>query len=207
MGWRFALTGGDDMDTVLWATVFGAAVVLAAIAVRPLLLRRPHARSAGLPEPDAGERPPMALEHKRAWWSLAITLSVGAAAVALVVVSGPAVFFDGRHRLPVLALMTGAAVAYATMFTLTAWARRREHLVADERDRTIGVRAFALSWIGMLATVAVWAVVLTEVYWDEGAVPVGFLHLIFLSTLMVGILCRDVATILGYADWSPDAEG
>lgn len=195
------------MGTAIWAAVFVAAVVLAAFAARPFMLRRPRTRNPRTAEPDAGERAPMALEQKRAWWSLSITLSFCAVTIVLIIVDGPDVFLASHLRLPILGLLAGVAVAYTAMLGLTALARRKEHLVADERDRTISVRAFALTWIAIVATVGVWATVLTEVYWDEGAVPVPFLSLIFLSTVMVGVLCRDIATLLGYANWSSDAEG
>jgi hypothetical protein len=49
----------------------------------------------------------------------------------------------------------------------------------------------------LLALVA-WTVTLTEVFWDEGAVPIGYLQLLFWSTLIGGAFGRSLGIILGY---------
>jgi len=195
------------MGTVLWLGILAVALVLAGMAVRPMIPHRPRPERDTGASPEVPERPPMASEERRAWWSLSITGIFVVAALVLAVVKGPEVFLDATGRRPTTALMLGTALAYIVGLLITSWIHRRERVVVDERDRLIMLRALGFSWIAVLTALAAWSVVLTEAYRGAGAIPPAYPYLVFFSTLMVGIGSRDIGTLLGYAGWSTDAEG
>ena len=68
----------------------------------------------------------------------------------------------------------------------------------DERDREILARSFSVESMLVILSLAAWTVILTEVFWDEGAVPLGYLQLIFWSTFILGAFGRSLGIVLGY---------
>jgi hypothetical protein len=68
----------------------------------------------------------------------------------------------------------------------------------DERDRSIVERASKVQWIAIIFNLAAWTIILTEVFWDTGQVPVVFLNLIFISTLTISTLAQSLGIFIGY---------
>jgi len=43
-----------------------------------------------------------------------------------------------------------------------------------------------------------WVISLSESYWDQGQIPVVFLYLIFMSTLIVSTVAQSIGILIGY---------
>jgi len=92
-------------------------------------------------------------------------------------------------------LLGGAAV------WVLAWRRLKRPagtIVVDERDRAIQARSFTVESVLVIVSLVAWTVALTEVFWHEGAVPLGYLQLIFWSTFIAGAFGRALGVVLGY---------
>ena len=174
--------------------IFGVVAVIALIAVAiGLHVFVPPRRPAAAETPV--EHAPMAPLHKHAWWSLVVGAAIALVMLAVVSIEGPTSFDESKTaRLSITGLFAGALVTYAV--TLLVVLRG-----ADERDREIVNRAPAVQLVAALVTVAVWAIVLTKVYADDGSVPIVFPNLIFWSTFIVSVLARSAGILLGYAGW------
>ena len=140
----------------------------------------------------------MAPLQKRAWYSLAIGLVLAIALIGLFIAKGDVTTFDEDlgFRLIVYALWIGVPLAYLIVVNLTL----RKPRQVDERDRLIMGRAPRIQWLAVIFSLAAWIIVLTELYWDQGQVPVIYLTLIFISTLIVSTLAQSLGILIGY--WS-----
>ena len=140
----------------------------------------------------------MAPLQKRAWYSLAIGLALAIALIGVFIAKGDVTTFDEDlgFRLIVYALWIGVPLAYLIVVNLTL----RKTGQVDERDRLIMGRAPRIQWLAVIFSLAAWIIVLTELYWDQGQVPVIYLTLIFISTLIVSTLAQSLGILIGY--WS-----
>ena len=145
----------------------------------------------------------MAPLQKRAWYSLAIGLVLAIALIGLFIAKGNVTTFDEDlgFRLIVYALWIGVPLAYLIVVNLTL--RKPEQV--DERDKMIMGRAPRVQWLAVIFSLAAWIIVLTELYWDQGQVPVIYLTLIFISTLIVSTLAQSLGILIGY--WSMNRHG
>lgn len=186
-----------------WVLVTVAAGMLF-LAGAGLYLAPAFRRSADTDE--LGGLPPTPLQ-RRARWVLALGLVWSAALGWIVVRSGPATMTQDRgERLLFTAVLLIGALGYLALMTFMRRGRAGE-VAIDERDRQILARASEIRGALALIALAVWAIVLTEVYWEAGAVPVAFLSLIFWSTFVVYLIAHAGGILLGYALWRGDAEG
>jgi hypothetical protein len=187
----------------VWALVTVAAGVLF-LAGAGLYLSPALRRSVG--DEELGDLPPTPLQ-RRARWVLALGLVWSAALGWIVVRNGPATMTQDRgERLLFTAVLLVGALGYLALMFLMRRGRAGE-VAIDERDQQILARASEVRGALTLITVAVWAIVLTEAYWEAGAVPVAFLNLIFWSTFVVYLVAHAGGILLGYAMWRGDAEG
>ena len=138
----------------------------------------------------------MAPLQKGALYSLAIGLVLAVALVVVFVSRGDITAFDEDlgFRLTVYALWIGVPLAYLVAMKLTV--RRPGRL--DERDRLIAARAAKTQLFAVILSLIIWTITLTEVYWDQGQVPVVFLTVVFISTLVVMTLAQSVGILIGY---------
>jgi len=145
----------------------------------------------------------MAPLQKRAWYSLAIGLALAIALIGVFIAKGDVTNFDEDlgFRLIVYALWIGVPLAYLIVVNLTL----RKPGQVDERDRLIMGRAPRIQWLAVIFSLAAWIIVLTELYWDQGQVPVIYLTLIFISTLIVSTLAQSLGILIGY--WSMNRHG
>ncbi len=175
--------------SAVWITVsviVGAAVV--AGLARFVWRLRPQSGMDGMP--------PTPLE-KLGWIGLGITTVVGLGLVLLVVLAGADfIGADTPARGIFWLLMMGGVVLGAAAW----WAvkRRAGGTIVDERDRAILARSLSVESIIVLLTLLTWTVVLTEVYWDEGSLPIAYLQLIFWSTFILGAFGRSLGIVMGY---------
>ncbi len=47
-------------------------------------------------------------------------------------------------------------------------------------------------------SLAVWSIALTEIYWDQGQIPVIFPYLILMSLFIVNVLSQSIGILIGY---------
>jgi hypothetical protein len=145
----------------------------------------------------------MAPLQKRALISLVIGLAL---AIALIVVFVTrdinAYATDLGFRLIVYALWVGVPVVYLLLINLTRLTKLKQ---VDERDRLIMDRAPKIQWLSVIFTLVVWYIVLNDLYWDQGQLPVVYLTLILISTLVVSALAESLGILIGY--WRMNRNG
>jgi len=140
----------------------------------------------------------MAPLQKRAFVSLVLGSVLAVALVVVFLVKGDVTTFDTDlgFRLIVYALWIGVPLVYLITMNLTI--KKPKQL--DERDRLIMERAPKVQLFAVIISLIIWIIVLTEVYWGSGQLPVVFLTLIFISTLVISTLAQSLGILIGY--WS-----
>lgn len=145
----------------------------------------------------------MAPLQKRALYSFFIGLALTTALVAVLVSRGSvsALESDLNLRLILYAVLIGVPLIYLVVVYLTL----RKPTQFDERDRLIIERSSRAQWLAVIFTLVVWTIALTEIYRDQGQVPIVFLNLIFMSTLIIGTLAQSLGILVGY--WEINRNG
>jgi hypothetical protein len=173
----------------LWITLGASGAALFAIAIGRLLWDlRPRHRSKGLP--------PTYLE-RMAWVGLAVSTVVGVGLAAMVAIGGASAFHgDTAYRGIFWVLVLAGIVTW--FGASTAIKRRHGASVVDERDRAILARSLSVESFIALVSLVAWTVALTEVFWEDGAVPLEYLQLLFWTTFIGGLFGRSLGVLLGY---------
>jgi hypothetical protein len=141
----------------------------------------------------------MTPQQKRAWYGLAIGIVWSLAMVAVFVANGATAFDeDAGMRVTVYLLFAAGVLAYVAMLYITGWRMRREGVLMDERDRMILRKVPVYQMFAVLWTLASWAIALSEVYHDQGQVPVVFTWLMFYSAIIVNIIFASAGTLIAY---------
>ncbi len=98
------------------------------------------------------------------------------------------------------ALMVGMTVVGFLAYFIVLLVTRGKHgeVTMDERDRAILAKARATQLWATVLTLVVWMVSLSRVYWAQGQVPVQYLYIIFMSTILIVIAAENVGILLGY---------
>lgn len=145
----------------------------------------------------------MAPLQKRALYSFVIGLVLTIALIAIFVAQGDITAFerDPNLRLIMYAVLIGVPLIYLILVNLTL----RKSTQLDERDRLIIERSSRAQWLAVIFTLVVWTIALTEVYRDQGQVPIVFLKLIFTSTLIISTLAHSFGILVGY--WEMNRNG
>jgi hypothetical protein len=145
----------------------------------------------------------MAPLQKRALYSFIIGLVLTMALIAVFVAQGDITAFerDQNLRLITYAVLIGVPLIYLILVNLTL----RKSTQLDERDRLIIERSSRAQWLAVIFTLVVWTIALTEVYRDQGQVPIVFLKLIFTSTLIISTLAHSFGILVGY--WEMNRNG
>ena len=140
----------------------------------------------------------MAPLQKRALYSFAIGLVLTIALIVVLVVQGDITAFerDPNLRLIMYAVLIGVPLIYLMLVNITL----RKPTQIDERDRLIIERSGRAQWLAVIFTLVAWTIALTEIYRDQGQVPIAFLQLIFMSTLIISTLAQSLGILAGY--WS-----
>jgi O-antigen/teichoic acid export membrane protein len=124
----------------------------------------------------------MAPLQKRALYSFVVGLALTIALIAVLVAQGDVTAFDKDPNLRL--------VMYAVL--------------VDERGRLIMERSSRAQWLAVIFALVVWTIALTEIYRDQGQVPIAFLQLIFMSTLIISTLARSLGILVGYREMNRD---
>jgi len=138
----------------------------------------------------------MAPLQKRAFLSLVFGLALTLAFVIVLVMEGDVSALESNLnlRLVMYAALVGVPLVYLILVGLTL----RKPTQVDERDRLIMERSSRVQWLSVIFSLVAWTIILTEVYHDQGQVPVVYLNLIFVSTLIIGTLAQSLGILLGY---------
>jgi len=138
----------------------------------------------------------MAPLQKRALYSLGIGIALAIALIVVIIVKGDVTTFDEDlgFRLIVYAVWVGVPLAYLLVVNLTL--RKPEQL--DERDKLIMGRAPQVQLLAVIFSLVAWVIVLTEVFHDQGQVPVIYLTFIMISTLIISTLAQSLGILIGY---------
>ncbi len=141
--------------------------------------------------------------QKRALYSLVIGLVLTITLVAVLVAQGDVTAFDRdlNLRLTMYAVLIGVPLVYLILVNLSL----RKSTQVDERDRLIIERSSRVRWLAVIFSLAGWTIGLTEIYREQGQVPVAFLNLIFISILIIGMLAQSLGILLGY--WGMNRNG
>ena len=138
----------------------------------------------------------MAPLQKRALYGLVIGIVFAIALIVVFIAKGDVTTFDEDlgFRLIVYALWVGVPLAYLMVVNLTL----RKPGQVDERDRLIMGRAPKTQLLAVIFSLVAWVIALTEVYWDQGQIPVVFPTLILISILIVSTLAQSIGILIGY---------
>ena len=138
----------------------------------------------------------MAPLQKRALYSLGIGIALAVALIVVIIVKGDVTTFDEDlgFRLIVYAVWVGVPLAYLIVVNLTL----RKPGQVDERDRLIMGRAPQVQLLAVIFSLVAWVIVLTEVFHDQGQVPVIYLTLIMISTLIISTIAQSAGILIGY---------
>ena len=173
----------------VWITlaILGGVLMVAAIGRSLWTLR---------PQPEMGGLPAAPLE-KLGWVGVAVTTAVGLGLAVLVLFEGASFLdeSDVARGIFWIVMLGGIGVWGAAWLIIK---RNSGRAAVDERDRAILARSLGVESMIVLLSLVTWTVVLTEVYWDEGAVPVAYLQLLFWTTFIGGAFGRSLGIVLGY---------
>jgi hypothetical protein len=137
--------------------------------------------------------------QKRAWFGLAIGVVMVAAILAVFIVKGVAAYDEDKGmRLIVMGLFVGGLALYALTFSFTRRKSGQEGVWRDERGEVIMRKAVNVQLWAVIISLVVWMIVLSEIYWDQGQMPVIFLFLIAMSSLIVNMLAQAIGILIGY---------
>ena len=145
----------------------------------------------------------MAPLQKRALYSFVIGLVLTIVLIVILVAQGDITTFERESNLRfiIYAVLIGVPLIYLILVNLTL----RKPTQLDERDRLIIERSSRAQWLAVIFTLVAWTIALTEIYRDQGQVPIAFLKLIFTSTLIISTLAHSLGILVGY--WEMNRNG
>jgi len=145
----------------------------------------------------------MAPLQKRALYSLVIGVVFAIALIMVLLLENDVTAFnrDETLRWITYTALIGVPLTYLILIDLTL----RKPTQLDERDRLIVLRSGRVQWLAVIFSLAAWMITLTEIYQAQRQVPVVFLTLIFISTLIISILAQSFGILLGY--WRMNRNG
>ena len=142
----------------------------------------------------------MAPLQKRALYGLGIGVVWAIAIIVVFMVKGGVDAYAGDRAMRAIltALFIGGLIAYPAMVFTPRRKRRQMEAAMDERDRAIMGRAPVVQLWAVFISLAVWTIALTEIYWDQGQIPVIFPYLTFMSLFIVNVLSQSIGILVGY---------
>ena len=148
----------------------------------------------------------MAPLQKRAWWGLIIGILWAAATIAVFTTGGGVDEFTENQsfRIVMDVLFIGWIIVYAILMAPILRFHRsgKGKVSVDERDIVILNRAPIIQLWAIIISLVVWAIGLTEAYWDQRAVPIMYMYIIFFSSLVISTLAQSLGILVGY--WRMD---
>ena len=145
----------------------------------------------------------MAPLQKRALYGLVFGVIWAIAIIVVFILKGGVSAFndDQGFRLIIDGLWVGGLIVYLLLFETIG----RKPRQVDERDRLIMTKSSRVQWLAVIFALVAWMIALTESYHDAGQIPVIFLYLIFMSTLIVSAVAQSAGILVGY--WRMEHNG
>ena len=145
----------------------------------------------------------MAPLQKRALYGVAFGVLWAVAIIVVFLLKGGVSTFDEdvQFRGIINGLWIGGLVAYLILFETLL----RKPGKVDERDKLILTWAPAIQWRAVIFTMVAWVIALSEIYQEQGQIPVIFLFVIFMSILIVGSIAQCLGILIGY--WRMNRNG
>ncbi len=148
----------------------------------------------------------MAPMQKRAWLGLGIGLVSGLGILLVLLIKGATNFHDDLSmRLWLDGFWVGGLMLYCLSIFVTRRKRGHAEILRDERDEAIMARAGQVQILAIIISLVIWAIALTEIYWDDEQIPIVFPYLMFMCTLIVNIIAQALGILLGY--WRASLDG
>jgi len=183
----------------IWIPILLIAVIGLGVVASYYLFRSLRGRTALTPEERrelAGG--PMPALQKRALGSLVWGLLVFTVIAAILTVRGAAEYWENDDlRLLVMGIFLGGLLGQVVIlpgFLL----RERMRGELDERDQQILGNAPAVQSGLVLVALGAWLLSLSQMYHDQGAVPMVYLYLIFGSIIIVNMIGHSLGILFGY---------
>jgi hypothetical protein len=134
--------------------------------------------------------------QKRALYGLIFGIAWAVAIIIVFVTQGGVSAFNTNQgfRLVVDGLWIGGLVVYLVLFR-TIIGKRGKY---DERDQQIMDRSPRTQWLAVIISLVVWVIALSEAYHEVGQIPLVFLFLIFMSSLIVSMIAQSAGILAGY---------
>jgi hypothetical protein len=144
----------------------------------------------------------MAPLQKRALYGLVFGIIWAIALVVVFIWKGGAEAFDENagFRIIIDVIWIGGLVLYLILFQTL---RRPQQL--DERDKSILEQSVRTQWLAVILSQVAWIIALAEAYYAKGGVPVIFLYLMFIFTLVVSTVAQTAGILIGY--WRMNRHG
>jgi hypothetical protein len=138
----------------------------------------------------------MAPLQKRALFGLIFGIVWAVAMGLTFVLMGGADEFDTNQvfRLIIDGIWIGGLVVYLVL--IDSVVRRKGSF--DERDKIILDRSSRTQWLAVIFSMVAWVVGLTEAFRATGAVPIIFLYLMFIYTLVASSMAQSAGILIGY---------
>ena len=145
----------------------------------------------------------MAPLQKRALYGLVFGIGWAVAMALVFFLRGGASAFDEDpgFRLIIDGLWIGGLIVYLALFA--TFTRRSTRF--DERDKTVMDRSARAQWLAVVFSLVAWVAGLSEAYHTEGQIPVVFLYLIFICTLVASSVAQSAGILIGY--WRMNRNG
>lgn len=151
----------------------------------------------------------MAPLQKRAWYGLTIGILWAAVTIVVFITGGGIEEFTKNQSFRMLmdALFIGWLIVYMIMLVSILALRkpRKGKVSVDERDMAILNRAPLIQLWAVIISLVVWAISLTEIYWNQGAVPIMYMYIIFFSSLVVSTVAQSLGILISY--WRMERNG
>jgi hypothetical protein len=138
----------------------------------------------------------MAPLQRRALIGLAFGVVWAIAIIAVFILKGGVGAFDkdSGFRLIIDGLWIGGLIIYLLLFETII--RRASKF--DERDKLVIDRTTKTQWIAIILSQVAWVIGLTESFRTQGGIPVIFMYLMFMSTLIVSAISQCIGILIGY---------
>jgi hypothetical protein len=152
----------------------------------------------------------MAPLQKRALYGLVLGIVWAIAIIVVFIAKGGVTAYneDPIMRAILAAILIGGLIAYSVILFTLRLKRGQAAVNIDERDRVIMGRAPVVQLWAVFISLAVWSIALTEIYWDQGQIPVIFPYLIFMSLFIVNVLAQSIGILIGYwRNWGIGSDG
>ena len=137
----------------------------------------------------------MAPLQRRALFGLVFGVAWAMAIIVVFILMGGTSTFDedSGFRLIIDGLWIGGLVVYLLLFQTF---RRPGQF--DERDKTIMERSTRVQWLAVIISQVAWIIGLSESYHAQGQIPVIFLYIMFIFTLVVSSVAQSIGILVGY---------